>query len=152
MAKPVHVLVLSHDELLRELLLELFTIERLPADAAASVGEARALCEGSRADVLLVDAIADPSLASALLDDPWTVLGERQPPLVLLASSSTPSEIAAHGWVDRTLSVPIETSELVGALLYHASGRARRQMRSGIRAREAVDHTFQSKRLFVTKG
>jgi DNA-binding response OmpR family regulator len=145
MSDPTRVLILSNDELLRELLAELLSQDRFEVIEAKDLAEAR---EGNakRPSALLIDAIADTTLARGLLDDPWEVLGEHQPPLVVLVGSTTPADVRDHAWLDRVLPVPIQSEILIQAVRYHSSGRPRRQMRSGIQMRAAIDATFATKR------
>ncbi len=149
---PKHALVLSGDDLVRGLLAELLSLHGMTALEAADVPAAGVLCRSHAIDVILVDAAGDGRIARALLDDPWTELGERQPPFVVLASPARAPALSAHAWIDRLLTVPVPGDEIAAAVCYHASGRARREMRLGVRARDAVDQTFQTKRKTLRPG
>jgi len=146
MERATSVLILSDDALLRELMAELLRHDRIVVSDAATLERAAALCQTERPHVIVVDAVERPDLARELLDDPWTTLGDVQPGLVVLAGSATPPDVCGHGYVDRVLTAPLQSEVLVEALRYHASGRARRQMRSGVQLRATVAQTFATKR------
>ena len=146
MANPPTVLILSKDAVLRDLLCELLSCQRFEVVGAGDIEEAGVLCRSHRPGAILLDAVEDSDLAFALLDDPWTPLGDVQPAIVLLAGSGTDAEVREHGYVDRVLGAPFDTELVAEALRYHASGRARREMRSGVQLRAAVAQTFARKR------
>ncbi len=140
------VLILSEDELLSELLAERFRQDHLEAHTASDLHEAATKSREITARVVVIDAMSDSRLATQLLDDPYAVFaGEAQPPFVLLCSSSTPAALRDHGFIDRVIGLPQASDAIVAAALTCASGRARREMRSGIRVRSAVDETFKTK-------
>jgi DNA-binding response OmpR family regulator len=146
MAERPLVLILSEDELLRELLSERFRQDHLEVQTAADLRDAADRSRAVTARVVVIDAMGDPALASQLLDDPYAVFEDAQPPFVLLSSSATPVAVRDHGFIDRVVGVPLSSDEIVSAALTCANGRARREMQSGIRVRSAVDETFKTKK------
>ncbi len=64
MADCKNVLILSNDGLLRDLLGQLLSHERMASDDAESVEAAGAVCRENAPGVILMDAVEDPSLAT----------------------------------------------------------------------------------------
>jgi len=140
------VLILSTDDLLRELLSERFRQDHLEVLEAGNLAEAKTMSQPRVPSVVVIDAISEYHLVAGLLDDPYTVFEEGQPPFMLLAGSATPVAIRDHGWIDRVAGIPLSADGIVEAALYCASGRARREMKSGVRMRSAVNETFKTKK------
>lgn len=133
-----HVVVVSDDSLLRELVAELLTNERFTVAEAGDVAGARARCHEKAPSVVLLDAIVDGSLAWPVLSDPRSVLGDTQPALVVLAGAGTPQEVRDHEHVDQILPQPLTSELLVGVLRHQAAWHPRRQVRSGAQLRPDV--------------
>ena len=130
-----HVLVLSDDSLLRELVASLLEHERLSVAEAGSVEEATARCGERMPAVVLLDAMVGGELAWPVLADPASVFGDGMPSLVVLAGSGTPTEVAEHELVEAVLPQPVTSEVLVGVVRRHATFPARR---SGTRMRPDV--------------
>jgi DNA-binding response OmpR family regulator len=132
-----HVLVLSRDPLLSELLSDLLVRERFIVSEADDLAAVLAAC--SRSDgmpaVVLIDALETSDLARELVGDPWQYLGEAHPALLLLAGSATPADVRDHPSVDRVLTMPVTSGLLVGAVRQHSRSQPRRAMSSGIQIR-----------------
>lgn len=133
-----HVVVVSDDALLRELVAELLTNERFTVSEAGDVSEVRARCTEQAPSVVLLDAIVDGDLAWPVLSDPWSVFGAAQPALVVLAGAGTPREVREHERVDQVLPQPLTSELLVGVLRQQATWHPRRRIRSGARLRPDV--------------
>lgn len=142
------VAVLTEDSLLRELLGELLaqermltvevsTLEELSRTILGSVEET--LPEGVRSampQVIVVDALMDPDMAWALLEDPDAVLHGVPAAIVVIGSSVTPERVLHHPHVDRVLAATVGADVMVRAIRYHASVRARRLVSSDVHFRE----------------
>ncbi|MBW2461367.1 MAG: hypothetical protein JRH11_06955 [Deltaproteobacteria bacterium] len=146
MSERPMVLILSNDEIFRDLLVERLRQDHLAVCEAASLDEVSEQTVAHAPKAIVIDALTDSSLAAGLLDDPWRALPDHQPPLLLLTSSSTPAELRDHPYVDRAVAVPLASEDLVAAVRFCLAGRARRAMKSGVTMRAAVAETFRTKR------
>jgi DNA-binding NtrC family response regulator len=134
-----HVLVLSDDPLLRELVAELLSRERFRVSEAGSLEGARAIALRDPAAVVLLDAMLDGELAGAVLSAPEPLFGEAQAALVVIGGSGTPASVREHPLVDRVLPQPLTSEVLVGVLRHHAVWHSSRQLQSGTRPRPDVE-------------
>lgn len=130
-----HVLILSDDALLCELVAELLTQERFRVSEAGDLATARACVLSDAPAVLLVDAMVDADLALPVLSDPSAVLGDAGFAIVLISGAGTPAGVREHPIVDRVLTQPLTADVLVNVLRHCASWHTRRQMQSGTRLR-----------------
>ncbi len=140
---PAHVLIVSDDGLLRELVAELLTCERF---SVAEAGDLVAAAERARERVprvVLLDAIVDGALAWPVLEDPAALFGDASPALVVLAGAGTPAEVRSHHLVDCTLPQPLTSEVLVGVIRHQATWRPRRQVQSGTRLRPELAETVE---------
>lgn len=130
-----HILVLSDDSLLRELVAELLSNERLSVAEAGDLDDAAARCAERMPTVLLLDSMVGGELALRVLTDPASLFGEEQPSMVVLAGSGTPAEVKDHELVDAVLPQPLTSEVLVGVVRRYATFPSRH---SGTRMRPDV--------------
>ncbi|MEM9189062.1 MAG: hypothetical protein AAGF12_07790 [Myxococcota bacterium] len=144
-ARP-HVLILSKDPVLRGLLGHLLGHERFCPSEASSMEELRACCtQPERApELILLDAVDSGELAQELLADAWRILGDVQPPLVVLAGSTTDATVTDHAFIDRVLWMPISSETLLDQVRYHLTVRPRRAMSSGVQIRVPASESDDS--------
>lgn len=133
-----HVLIVSDDALLRELVADLLRNERFEVSEAGDPVEA-ARCACDRApSVVLLDAIVDGAIARPVLEAPEAVFGAELPTLVVLVGAGTPPEVRHHQLVDGVLPLPLTAELLVGAIRHHATWHSRRHVQSGTHLRPDV--------------
>ena len=116
------IILLSQDQLLEELLAQLLSSEGFRFRGAADAVQVLDLCSSSDGapGVVLIDAIENSDRALALLED--SACTDRLGPtvLLLLAGSTTASEVLQHSRLTAVVRVPLSAEALVEELRSHA--------------------------------
>jgi len=110
-------LVLSADELLRELLGELLQQQRMRVRDFGDVATLLGALEEGAAEAILVDAVSEDALCAGLLELGREHLDAARVPICLLSGGSTAATLLGDPAFARVLRVPFHAEQIVEVIL-----------------------------------